>query len=208
MTRSQISILVLLTLGTTLLALWLRSLEPTWFNVFGATGTTITIVYFVIVLFDKFGWHLKIFRNWLVHRPDLRGSWKATLHSEWENPDTGDRIEPIEAYVVIRQTLFGLVMRLYTSKSKSVSLTYSIKEEPDGLFELSLVYRNTPKIEYQGVESEMHHGSLLVDVNSDVPKRLVGHYWTDRRTRGTIELDWCSRDHYESFEDAQNTIET
>lgn len=206
LTRVQLSIIVALTMGFALLWLWVRGEQPTMSSVTAILGTTITVVYGAVLLFAFYVWPWRFFRGWLVKRPDLRGSWKATLHSDWEDPDTGQRVPPIEAYMVVRQTLTTLSMRLFTEKSRSVLIAHAIETEPDGLFGLSAVYRNSPKIEYQGMHSAIHHGALLIEVHEVKPESLEGHYWTDRGTRGTIELERKSPAHFGSFEDAQRAL--
>lgn len=206
LTRTQLSIIVALTMGIALLWLWIRGEPPTVSSVAAILGTTITVVYGVVLLFAFYVWPFRLFRGWLVKRPDLRGSWKATLHSDWKDPDTGQKVPPIEAYMVVRQTLTNLSMRLFTEKSRSVLIAHAIEPEPDGLFGLSAVYRNSPKIEYQGTQSAIHHGALLIEVHEVVPQRLEGHYWTDRGTRGTIELERKSTAHFSSFEEAQRAL--
>lgn len=206
LTRAQLSIIVALTMGFALLWLWVRGEQPTMSSVTFILGTTVTFVYGAVLLFAFYLWPWPFFKGWLVKRPDLRGTWKVMLHSDWTDPDTGQKISPIEAYMVVRQTLTTLSMRLFTEKSRSVLIAHEIESEPDGLFRLSAVYRNSPKIEYQGTKGAIHHGALLIEVHEVKPQRLEGHYWTDRGTRGTIELELKSRDHFPSFEDAQRAL--
>lgn len=206
LTRAQTALIVALTMGFALIWLSIRGEQPTIGSVSAILGTTVTVVYGAVLLFALFAWPWPLFRGWLVKRPDLRGSWKATLYSDWEDPETGQRVAPIEAYMVIRQTLTTLSMRLFTEKSRSVLVAHAIEPEPDGLFGLSAVYRNSPKIEFQGKESAIHHGALLIEVHEVAPNSLEGHYWTDRGTRGTIELERKTSIHFSSFEDAQCSI--
>jgi hypothetical protein len=206
LTRTQLSIIVALTMGIALLWLWLRGEQPTIASVATTLGTVVTIVYGTVLAFAHYAWPWPVFRGWLVRRPDLRGSWRATLHSDWVDPKNGQKVPPIEAYVVVRQTLTTLSLRLFTDKSRSLSVAHAIEPEPDGLFSFSAVYRNMPKIEYQGSESAIHHGALLMEVHELRPRNLEGHYWTDRGTRGTITLQFRNRLHYSSFEEAKRAI--
>jgi hypothetical protein len=206
LTRMQLSIIVALTMGFALLWLWLRGEQPTIGSVAATLGTVVTVLYGSLLLFALYIWPWPLFRGWLVKRPDLRGSWKATLHSDWIDPKTGQKGPPIEAYMIVRQTLSTLSMRLFTEKARSVLVAHAIEPEPDGLFSLSAVYRNSPKIEFQGAESAIHHGALLMEVHEIRPQRMEGHYWTDRGTRGTIELERKSPLHYSSFEDAKRAL--
>jgi hypothetical protein len=56
------------------------------------------------------------------------------------------------------------------------------------LYELAGVYRNTPQVHLRGERSEIHYGALLLELKGDPVNGLQGHYWTDRQTRGTLEL--------------------
>src|SRR5690348_6363139 len=157
--RLQLSILVALTLISSLAILGIRNQPPTMVTVAATFGSVVSIVYGTVVLFARYAWPCAIFRGWLVNRPDLRGSWKAVLHSDWVDPKTHQRIAPIEAYMIVRQTLTSLSMRLFTEKSRSLTVAHAIESEPDGLFCLSAVYRNSPQIEYQASQNEDQGGS-------------------------------------------------
>ena len=153
---------------------------------FSAVVFLITIF---VTLFNKCMWSWKIFKGWYVRRPDLRGTWKVELKSNWVNPESGEVIAPIYGYAVIRQSLTFLSVRLMTKESRSILVAYSIKQqEGDDLFKLVGVYRNEPKIELQGVRSEIHHGSFALDIHGSPVYSLEGHYWTDRATKGGMKL--------------------
>lgn len=206
LTRVQLWLIIALTMGFTLLGLRIRAAPLTIESVAATLATTVMLVYGVMLIFALYLWPWRIFRRWLVKRPDLRGSWKATLHSDWTDPVTNQKVPPIEAYVIVRQALATLSMWLFTGKSQSKSIAYSVEPDTDGLFNLSLIYRNEPKIEYQGKGSSIHHGALLIVVHEVWPQRLEGHYWTDRETRGTIVLERKGNAHFSSFEEARRAI--
>jgi len=136
--------------------------------------------------FSRYAWAWSIFRGWYVDRPDLRGTWRVILHSDWVNPDTGRTIDSIPAYMVIRQTLIKLSVRLITAESTSRSIAYSLTKEQDDIYRLATVYRNEPKVSLQGVRSEIHHGAFWLEVLGQVPEKMQGHYWTDRKTKGEM----------------------
>jgi hypothetical protein len=39
-----------------------------------------------------------------MSRPDLRGTWKVTIASEWVDPQTNEKVPPIIAYAGVVQT--------------------------------------------------------------------------------------------------------
>jgi len=206
LTRNQVWVIVALALVVTLTWLWLGGEQPTPKSLATKLGGVVAIVYATLLVFSNYAWSLPIFRGWLVRRPDIRGSWQVTLKSDWEDPKTKQKAAPIEGFVVIRQTLATLSMRLFTIKSRSVLIAHSIEPEPDGLFNLSAVYRNFPRLEYQESGSAIHHGALLIDIHVIRPNQLEGHYWTDRGTRGTIVMVHKNSKHYSSFEEAKSEI--
>lgn len=172
-------------------ALWGASLlvqgvavEPSWAR--PLSGVT-AILLGLIGCFDLFLWRIPILQGWLVKRPNLRGTWAATLVSNWVDPETGKKIPPIPAYVVIRQTYSTLSIRLFTEESRSAVLSDGITRDPDGIYSLAGVYQNEPKPEYR-YRSEIHNGAIRLHVIGSPVTRLEGQYWTDRNTAGSMDL--------------------
>jgi hypothetical protein len=60
--------------------------------------------------------------------------------------------------------------------------------QDDDVYQLVGVYQNKPDVTLRGQRSEIHYGAMLLDIRGDPPTSLSGHYWTDRDTKGTIEL--------------------
>lgn len=202
LTRTHISAFVGLTIVAWLLALWAQGQPVLSIAFMRPFGIVVGLVCGIAAIFNKWAWSWQIFRGWFVDRPDLRGTWKAILHSDWIDPATQQRVDPIAGYVVIRQTLAGLSVRLMTSESRSHSISHGITKEGDEIFRLAVVYRNEPEIELQGKRSEIHHGSLWLEILGEGPECMKGHYWTDRGTRGRMEL--CNRNKkcFDCFEHA------
>ncbi|TGM74399.1 hypothetical protein EHR01_10590 [Leptospira mtsangambouensis] len=187
--RLHLSSFIGLTVGIWLLALWFQGmpvLSSEFIKPFSLVVGTISVF---VTVFNKYLWSWKIFRGWYVDRPDLRGTWKLELKSDWINPNTGKPIPTILGFVTIRQTLTSLTFRLFTTESESKSIAYSIEKEEDDQFKLNIIYQNQPEIELQGKKSEIHHGSFMLKISGNPPSSLKGHYWTDRGTRGTIILN-------------------
>lgn len=135
-------------------------------------------------------------------RPDLRGTWRVVLKSEWVDPKTGRSPEPITCYMAIRQTLTTLSMRLMTPESSSWLVAHRVMLSPDGLYQVAGVYTNKPQVHLRGDRSEIHFGAILLDVHGDPPAELDGHYWTDRDTRGAMQLTDRRRETCSTFEEA------
>lgn len=204
LTRLHISSFIALTIAVWLLALWIQGMPILSIDFLAPFGTVVGIITFVVTMFNKYLWSWKIFRGWYVKQPDLRGTWKVELRSSWINPETGEEIGPIYAYAVIRQSLTSLSFRLMTKESRSVLIAYSIEQqENEDLFKLVGVYRNEPRIELQGVRSEMHHGSFTLEIHGAPVYELEGHYWTDRNTKGGIKLSNKVKELYDTYEQAE-----
>ncbi len=150
---------------------------------FGATTAAVTAV---SVLFEKYFWRWKYFRGWLVERPFLGGTWRAILHSTYE--EDGVRVSPKEVFVVIRQSMSTMTFRLYSDRAKSHSLAESIFRERTDMYALSVSYQSDPSIDQRNGESEIHYGAALFTHIADEPARLEGHYFTDRNTAGSLKL--------------------
>lgn len=209
LTRLHISSFIGLTVLVWLLALWAQGmpvLSPDFLKPFGLVVGFISLV---VTVFNKYVWAFSWLRGWYVKRPDIRGTWQVELHSNWVNPETNQGIPPIQAYAVIRQSLTSLSLRLMTKESRSVLIAHSIEpQEDDDLYKLVGIYRNEPKIELQGLRSEMHHGSFALEIHGSPPYELQGHYWTDRGTKGSMRLSNRKKALYDTFEQAENSINT
>jgi len=207
-TRVQISSFVAFTIGLWLLILWAQG-EPVLSARFLQPFSAVVGAVVVVVLFFNFvAWPWAIWRGWYVNRPDLRGTWRVTLRSNWNADRIGAEVTEVEAYAVIRQSLTTLSIRLLTSESRSQLVAHSIELEPDGLYRVAGVFRNEPRVELQGVRSEIHHGALLLEVHGTPPTSLEGHYWTDRMTRGSMAFSGRRRELASAFADARAMFST
>ncbi|WP_433884874.1 hypothetical protein [Pseudomonas vranovensis] len=170
-------------------------------------GTVVGLITFIVAIFNKYAWSWRIFKGWYVKRPDIRGTWKVELKSSWTNPETGQTVPAIYGYAVVRQSLTSLSFRLMTEESRSVLVAHSIdQQEDDDLFKLVGVYRNEPKIELQGLRSEIHHGSFALEIHGSPAYELQGHYWTDRGTKGSIKLSSKVKKLYDTYEQAKREL--
>ena len=207
LTRLHISSFIALTIAVWLLALWFQGMPVLSAEFIKPFSTVVGAITLFVTVFNKYLWSWKIFKGWYVKRPDLRGTWSVELRSSWIDPKTGEGIEPIHGYAVIRQSLTFLSVRLMTKESRSVLVAHSIEQQEDeDLFKLLGVYRNEPKIELQGVRSEIHHGSFALEVHGSPVHELQGHYWTDRGTKGGMTLGNKVEKLYDTYDQAQREI--
>jgi hypothetical protein len=203
-TRLHITSFVAITITAWLAVLWLDGFKLS-LALLAPIGTVVGFVALLGTLFNKYFWSWPLLKGWYVKRPDLRGTWRVELKSSWIDPSTGLGIAPIYGFVVVRQTLTSLSFRLMTKESRSTLIAYSIGEqENDDLYKLVAVYRNEPKIELRGKRSEIHHGSLALDIHGSPVSSLEGHYWTDRGTKGGMRMFERNKVLIDTFEQGTN----
>lgn len=96
-----------------------------------------------------------------------------------------------------------LTIRLLTAESQSLTVAERILTDSDGLFRIACVYRNEPNADLRGDRSEIHYGAMNLAIETTPQRRMSGHYWTDRDTRGTIELAHVSDKQPQSYATAE-----
>lgn len=199
--RVFIQAIVLVVAGVYLVAFLARGLPTT--ELFAPIGAASSVASLLVLAFDHFLWRLPRVGRKLSKRPDLRGTWRGRLASNWENPETGQRIDPDpEVYLVVRQTFWSVTANLITKESKSCSTTATLEDDGCGQYQFVAQYRNTPRASVRE-RSEVHHGSFKLDIGGEPVDRLEGYYWTDRNTMGELEFDRRSGKAVDSFTHAQ-----
>jgi hypothetical protein len=121
--------------------------------------------------------------------PDLTGTWVGELVSTRKNPATGQGVAPIPVTIWIRQGLFSTSIKLRSGESKSYSTRCLLEADHEaGRFRFWYSYDNNPRAQYRH-RSARHEGVawLELDIDTD-PERLVGFYYTDRKTSGDIDV--------------------
>jgi hypothetical protein len=185
--------LMLLTEGVTLKASYLQPYSL-------AVGVVILLLF----AFDHWLWRIPLLAR-VLHCPLLRGTWRGQLRSTWKDSTTSQAIEPIDVFLVVRQTYSTISQRLMTKESSSRSLVASLEVSRDEVPTLSSMYQNMPDLLKQG-RSRIHHGALMLEVQGNPANRLKGYYWTDRDTKGEVSLDARSKKVYTSFDEAAAAI--
>ena len=121
--------------------------------------------------------------------PDLTGTWEGELVSTWTSPATGLPAAPVPAKIWIRQGIFSTSIKLRTGESTSYSTRCLLEADHEaGRFRFWYSYDNSPQAQYRH-RSARHEGVawLELDIDTD-PERLVGCYYTDRKTSGDIDV--------------------
>jgi len=187
LTRVHITTLLLLAVIVWAVSLWLSGLPITWADAKPFT-ITVSALSAMVLIFDRWLWKWRFLRGWFAVCPNLQGSWQVLLKSDWIDPTTKTQIAPIYCVMTIRQTYSQLSGRLFTKESSSYLIAHKIEKQNDGVFQLFATYQNTPDISIRGKRSEIHYGAFVLEVRGDPPTSMVGHYWTDRGTKGSMEL--------------------
>lgn len=157
-------------------------------------------VYAIIgIIFTKWLWRWPLLQGWLIKVPNLQGTWRGELKSDWVDPNTGKLIDSIPMILVVRQTFSNIKCTVMTGESTSYSTTADINIVPSGedLY-LTYNYTNRPKATIRD-RSEIHDGASILKIIKKPEMCLEGEYWTSRKTRGDISLKFESRNLVEKF---------
>jgi SMODS-associating 2TM, beta-strand rich effector domain len=199
-TKTYLKALFWLAVGSWMVCLFLYG-EPLTTALLRPASLVQSILIAIVTIFEKWGWRWPVVRAF-VKRPDLIGCYRGELHSQWINPETKQGIQPIPSFIVVRQTLSDIHIRLFTEQSQSASLQGCIARQADGHQELLFSYRNEPKIEHRA-RSPIHYGGARLQISHDT-KTLEGSYWTDRATIGGMTFTRFSREMPSNFQEATN----
>lgn len=180
-----------------------QAIHSSWLQLL---STVTTVVLYGVMIFDLWLWKLPFLHGWFVKRPVIDGTWKVEIRSNWNDPATGTAIAPVEGYMVVRQTLSTLSMRLLTAESSSELVGTEIVCSSDGLYCVSGVYRNEPRFQVRG-RSPIHFGAVWLEIIDALPKTIVGHYWTDRESAGEMELSNQQNKKFQMFQSARDYYE-
>lgn len=154
----------------------------------------VTIDLLFVLVFTKWGWKLNFFRGWLVPFPNLHGAWSGNIHSDWVNPESGERTPPIPVLLTINQSFFHISCKMMTGEMESFSTAEGFNIEPDRqIKQIAYIYSSKPRISLNE-RSLPHDGSIVFDIIEKPKQKLKGRYWTERKTTGEIVLENYSKD--------------
>ena len=162
----------------------------------------VVMVYSILLfIFIKWGWRIPQLQGWIVPFPDLEGTWEGTLQTTWVDPKTKKTPNPIHLILVIRQSFDSISCVMYTKESNSYSTAANFMNEDDsGIKRLSYVYSNRPDASIRD-RSAVHDGAAILTIFSKPKRKLEGEYWTNRKTTGSINLTFKTKELFEGFPD-------
>jgi len=158
----------------------------------------ISIYVVLSIVFIKWLWRFPLLQGWLIKLPDLQGTWRGELRSDWINPETQQGVAPIPIMVVIKQTFSSIECALMTEESTSYSTTADVVVGGNNDLFLTYNYTNRPRATLRD-RSQIHDGASILKIIRKPDFMLEGEYWTSRKTRGDISLKFESKKLEERF---------
>ena len=202
---TSVSILLIIIIATSVWGgfLWILGIELTWDH---ATpfSFTLTVTTLCVGLFNRYLWRFWLVQR-LIRRPDLNGTWRVSLQSSYTRPGSRELVDEVQGFAVVRQTFSSISIRLMTEQAESFLVASSFDVQSDGTTYVYGVYQSDPSIHLRSGESEIHYGSFKYKVIGRLPSEMIGQYWTDRNTKGSISLSGRKRDFFDSFSEANNS---
>ena len=161
--------------------------------------TVVSVDVILWALFAKWAWKWPIFQKWLVPFPCLQGTWEGTVQTTWEDPQTGKTPSPIPAILVIKQSFATVSCTMYTQEmtSQSYSAQFLIYSESNSE-RIAYSYTSKPTVAVRD-RSAIHDGTALLDIITRPNRKLVGEYWTARKTMGRIEMKFKCKELLQAF---------
>lgn len=175
--------------------------QPVTAALFKPSSLVLSGMILLVTFFEKWGWRWSKLHPWFVGIPNLVGTYAGGINSHWTDPATGRRPNAIPAYMVVRQTLSTIHVRVYTTESESCSVIGSFLKSHDGKLELLYTYRNESRLEVRQ-RSPIHYGGTRLSIDQKA-ERLQGSYWTDRQTVGELDFTRISRATSNSFAEGE-----
>lgn len=159
----------------------------------------VTVDLILIAIFSVFLWKLRVFKGWLVPFPNLNGTWKGFIHTTWIDPKTNERPAPIPAILTIKQSFFKIscVMRTAEMTSRSIISDF-VLDKDNQMKRLFYSYDSNP-IQTVKERSPQHCGTMAFDIVEKPKKKLIGEYWTGRKTTGNIEMTYWKKEQIEYY---------
>ena len=204
--RLQISIILAIAVLAWFIVLLVQGTQVSW-NHLAPFSTVVGVLVILSLVVEHYLWRQSWLQKWFVSMPDLRGTWKVVIHSDWVNPESGETVPPIQCFMGVKQSMSSLQMHLMTPESESWFVAYNIRHAQSGHgYQIAAVYTNKPGVNLRNDRSSMHLGALVLETHGEneiIPESIAGEYWTDRKTTGTIVLSDKSKKLFTRFDDAQ-----
>jgi hypothetical protein len=158
-----------------------------------------------LLAWDLWAWKLPLIHK-MTKRPLIKGLWRVELkpHRGSVIPNGGNR-GPIKAYITVNQSFWNLDITLFTKESSSESrAVFWDSDAKKSVSKLCFTYVNTPNMS-ESHRSIVSAGTCNLAVRKLKPKTIKGSYFTDRYTKGDMNLTYldASAEH-DTFESIEN----
>jgi hypothetical protein len=163
--------------------IWSVAESPTWLRGYSAA---VIVAILVFALWEHWLWRLPLMQRLPRVPRCIEGTWSGTLTSLWTDPSTDRRPDDKRVFLVARQTASRVTIVLLTEESTSRSSIARLSQDAMGL-SLAYMYSNRPDSRVAH-RSTMHNGSAFLEISGSPVTRMRGRYWTDRYTRGELDL--------------------
>jgi hypothetical protein len=207
--RLQISIILAIAALAWYVVLLMQGTKVTWDHL-APFSTVVGVLVVLSLMVENYLWKKSWLQKWFVSMPDISGTWKVVIQSDWVNPETKETVPPINCFMGVKQSMSKLQMHLMTPESESWFIAYSITDAQSGRgYQIAAVYTNKPSVNLRNDRSSMHLGALVIETHGEnemFPDNIDGEYWTDRKTTGTIVLSGRNKKLFTRFDDAQKNI--
>lgn len=117
--------------------------------------------------------------------PDLNGTWKMTIHWEFNEHQKG----VTKAHAVINQNFLQIGMDVDSNDSESETIMAKPKKDPTtGRGILYYIYLTTPKEKSKAPDKSPYRGVAILKVDLLDEGTLKGNYFTSRGSTGYYEM--------------------
>ncbi|ORU94695.1 MAG: hypothetical protein A6F70_09705 [Cycloclasticus sp. symbiont of Bathymodiolus heckerae] len=204
--RLQISIILAIAVLAWFVVLLVQGTKVSWDHL-APFSTVVGVLVILLLVVEHYLWRQSWLQKWFVSMPDLRGTWKVVIQSDWVDSETGETVPPIQCFMGVKQSMSSLQMHLMTPESESWFVAYNVNYAQSGHgYQIAAVYTNKPNVNLRSNRSSMHLGALVLETHGEnevIPKSISGEYWTDRKTTGTIVLTDRDDKLFTRFDDVQ-----
>ncbi|MDR0967748.1 MAG: hypothetical protein LBL75_02865 [Rickettsiales bacterium] len=149
-------------------------------NYIRATGLVLAIVAVVWIFFDLFIW--RWFSPIIIRQYNISGKWKGKLHYNYKGKK-GQKAVNVE----IKQTFSSTKVIILSDEMHGESIVSKWFYDENKLF---YVYRTDPKSEHKD-KNPVQYGGAQIKVDNKNLNKIRIEYWTDRQTKGYMELKKC-----------------
>ncbi len=131
------------------------------------------------------------FMRWLIDLPNLNGRYVGAGESSWLIEGKGTKMQCVYE---IKQNASAIYIDAYFKTDHTGKVTSSgkmisgeLRKDPMGYFQIYFIYENDPETFEKENGLLKHNGASVLRYNTET-KSLVGKYFTDRPTEGTINV--------------------